>query len=471
MDKQVHNVGKAVDSIQERLADYACDLNYHCIPDEVLHASKVRVIDTLGALIGGFSAEPCRIARNLAKHIQSKDGATIIGTRMKTTPDMAAFVNSTASRYMDVNDFYRWPGSGPGHPSDVIAPVLAAAEYAKADGRNFVVGIVLAYEAYLRFADTAYAPQWDPANFATLGVAMAAGKLLGLTRAQMSHCISMAVVPNVALNQGRIGHLSMWKAVACGQASRAGLFAALLAKAGMEGPHLPFEGKSGWCDHVAHKRFSLDAMGGPRTRFKILDTMIKPRPTCATTDSSVLAAEKIAPLKNIKEVDHILVEVYAVAKDFSATGAHHWNPTTRETADHSIPYAVAATLMDGTISSSSFDDAHIGNPELRALIQKIEVVANEEFTQAYNRLPIVHRTRLTVVTMKGEKLIAESGGDKGDLSAPKSDAEIEKKFRELTENFLDAKRIKTVLDCLWHLEELSDVSVIPPLLILDQPGI
>ena len=89
-----------VDSIQQRLTSYACGLNYDGLSPEAIHAAKVRIIDTLGALIGGFFGEPCRIARNLAAQMPNPDGATVIGTRMKTTPDMAAFVNATTARYV-----------------------------------------------------------------------------------------------------------------------------------------------------------------------------------------------------------------------------------------------------------------------------------------------------------------------------------------------------------------------------------
>src|SRR3954454_8620856 len=82
-----------------------------------------------------------------------------------------------------------------------------------------------------------------------------------LDEARQPACLSMAVVPNNALNQARTGHLSMWKAVAAGQSGRAGVFAALLAKAGMRGPHMPFEGKAGWIDHVARRPVTLQAFG------------------------------------------------------------------------------------------------------------------------------------------------------------------------------------------------------------------
>ena len=209
----------------------------------------------------------------------------------------------------------------------------------------------------------------------------------------------MAVVPNNALNQARTGHLSMWKAVAAGQSGRAGVFAALLAQAGMKGPHAPFEGKAGWCNHVARQVASRSRpSAGAAAPFKIHDTLIKPRASCATTISSILAAEKAARAsRRVDDIEKVTVEVYERAKAGMGTGEHHWNPDSRETADHSIPYVVAAALIDKRLTPSSFGDARLWSPELRALLPKIEVVTNDEFTAAYERVPVEHRTRVTVL--------------------------------------------------------------------------
>ena len=456
-----NKVNKAVDSIQQRLTEYASRLEYTDLTAEAVHAAKVRVIDTLGALVAGFFAPPCRIARDLAAQMPNPDGATVIGTRMKTSPDMAAFANGTTHRYIELTDTYHWPGSFGGHPSDVVTPVLTAAEYARASGRGFITAVVLAYEIYLRIDDIFDNMGFDHTNFCCLGTAVSTGKMLGLTPEQLSHCIAMAVVPNVALRIARMGHLSMWKVAATGQAGRAGVFAALLAQAGMEGPHLPFEGKAGWCDHVALKRFALDTMGGNGTSFKIQDTSIKLRPTVGLGIPSILAAEKIAPLRNIRDVKEITIEMYKRAYNAIGSGAHLWNPDTKETADHSAPYLVAVALMDGTVSTRSFDSAHLSNPEIRALMQKIKIVENPEFTAGYARVPAEQRARVTVVTASGERLVGETGNDKLSLGAPQSDAQIEEKFRSLTEDVLGAKRVRHILDRLWHLEKMENVAAIP----------
>src|SRR2546423_1623264 len=110
-------MNEMIDTIQQRLTSYAYDLTYDSLPPEVVHAAKVRVIDTLGVLIGGFFGEPCRIARQLAARTPNPHGATVIGTRMKTTPDIAAFVNAVTACYPVLTDSYHWPGGFQGHPS------------------------------------------------------------------------------------------------------------------------------------------------------------------------------------------------------------------------------------------------------------------------------------------------------------------------------------------------------------------
>ena len=453
----------AVDGIQQRLTDYAAELRYDALPAAVVHAAKVRVIDTMAALVGGFDGDPCRIARRVGARMPDAEGATITGTTLKTTLDMAAFVNGTTARYVELNDVYHWPGSAGGHPSDVVMPVLGVAEHARASGRELLAAVVLAYEIYLRFSDAVGKGPFDCANYACLAVAVASAKLLGLSREQIAAAASMAVVPNNVLGQVRTGHLSMWKAVTAGHAGKAGVFAAMLAREGMNAPHLPFEGKSGWCDHVAGKRFLLDELGGRGTPFKILDTLIKPRSSCATTISSILAAEKVAPaLKSrIGDVQRVTVEVYETAKVGMATGEHHWNPDCRETADHSIPYVVAAALMDGKVTPRQFDDAHLKSPDLRALLAKIEVVVNDQFTKAYDRLPVEHHTRVCVVTRGGERLVGEAGGDKGDLSQPKTDAQIAEKFLGVTEEFLGPARARAAFERLFRLDDLDNAARIP----------
>jgi len=122
--------------------------------------------------------------------------------------------------------------------------------------------------------------------------------------------------------------------------------------------------------------------------------------------------------------------------------------------------------MDGTITPRSFNDKNLWNPELRALIHKIEVVANDEFTKAYVKVPVEHRTRVTVQTHNGDTLVGEAGGDDDDLNMPKGDDMINDKFMSLCEDSYGPKQVKRILAQLWALDAMPNVAAIPPALVI-----
>jgi 2-methylcitrate dehydratase PrpD len=122
---------------------------------------------------------------------------------------------------------------------------------------------------------------------------------------------------------------------------------------------------------------------------------------------------------------------------------------------------VAAALLDGAVTPRQFDDAHLNDPQLRALLARIEVVTNDEFTKAYDRLPVEHHTRVDVAMRGGERFTGEAGGDKGDLAQPKSDGAIAEKFCGTVDDFLGPQRARAMLERLWRLERVERVAEIP----------
>ncbi|WP_163271781.1 MmgE/PrpD family protein [Chelativorans alearense] len=457
------------DSAQGRLTDYAMNLCYENLPADAVHAAKVRLIDTLGVLIGGYSGEPCKVARRIAKRTpQDEGGATVIGSQLRTAPDLAAFANGTAARYLDMNDTYNWPNSAHGHPSDVIAPVLAAGEAVGAGGVRLIEAIVLAYEIFLRTSHMFQSHRiFDTANLTCIAGAVGAGKLLGLSRDEMAQCIAMAVVPNAILKQVRLGKRSMYKAAASGHGARAGVFAALLARAGMGGPDLPFEGDAGWCEHVARGSFERILYGGEQgTPFKICDSLIKLRPANAGSIAAILAAETIAPLADASAVRRIVVEVSFYTKRAVGSGEGPWHPDTREIADHSIPYLVAHTLVHGTVGINSFENHFLHDPRTRVLVKMTEVDENPEYTRAYDNIPVRELARVTVTTANGDTLVGESGGAGDGLSAPKSDDQIANKFLGLTAPYIGEENGRAALNMLWNAETMSGLAPLVSRLVI-----
>jgi 2-methylcitrate dehydratase len=384
-------------------------------------------------------------------------------TGQKTTPEMAVFANGVMIRYLDFNDGYIAAG-GSGHPSDSLAALLTPAELNGRSGRDLITAMVLTYEVFGRILDPLKTRMMGLDQSTVLGLAsvVGAGKLMGLTKEQLTNAIGITVGANTALNQGRVGTLSNFKSYSCADASRKAIFSAQMAQAGMTGPQEVYEGRDGFFNVINNKKaFKIAAMGSTPLRITLAFTKRFALGQYSQTVAQA-AMEARAFIKNADEIAEINLNVSRGAIHVMAASPDKWRPQTHETADHSIPYVVAATLMDGTVTPRSFNDQHLWNPALRALIHKIEVVENEEFTQAYIKLPVEHHTRVTVTLANGEKLVGKAGGAKDELSAPKTDQEIEEKFRMLCEEPLGVKQCDALLAQLWQLDEMKDVSLIPP---------
>lgn len=117
-----------MDAVEEKLVRFADAFAFADIEAPVLHAIKLRFIDTIGCALAGYDEAPAKIARRLAAQVRSSEEAGMIGANAKTSAEMAAFANTTMIRCLDLNDDY-FGKDGP-HPSDLIGAVLPASEIA-----------------------------------------------------------------------------------------------------------------------------------------------------------------------------------------------------------------------------------------------------------------------------------------------------------------------------------------------------
>ncbi len=444
-----------MDSTAKFLSGYAASLHYRDLPPDTIHETRRRILDSVGCALAAFAAEPCRIARELAPAVHGGAAARILGTGQATSPDMAAFANTAMIRYLDCNDSFVSPGGG--HPSDMLPAVLAAAEVAGASGRAVVEAVVLAYEIYGQFADRFATREkgWDQGLFIGLASACAAGKVLGLPQDRLAHAMSMTAVSQVPLGQTRVGELSMWKGCATAMAVRNGAFAALLARGGMDGPPQPFEGRSGLFEQVTG-RLQLDGFGAARAGvgFKLEDTSIKYFPAQIHTQAGAAMALELRDEFDLGDLERIRIATYAVAVRNAAGEPEKWDPKTRETADHSLPYVVAAALTDGALTPASFDEERIGDPLLRPLMRKVEVSEDPEATRNY---PAQQRARMEIALRSGRRLTRAADYPKGHGRNPLSDGELELKFRGLTSAVLPRERQQALLGRLWRFDELENL--------------
>ena len=442
-------------NLAEHLSRYAANLTYDDLTPESIHEAKRRVLDSLGCAMGAYDAQPARIARQLAATVSASPGATVLGVPGKSAPDHAAFANGVLFRYLDYNDTYL--SKEPAHPSDNIAAILAVAEVTGASGKDAILAIVLAYEVQCRLCD-AYsirAQGWDHVTYGAFSTSLACGKLLGLSEEQLTHAQGIAGTVGNAMRQTRVGMLSHWKGCAFANASRGGVFAAQLAALGMTGPAPIFEGEMGFFNQVAHGAFSLETLGPP---FMINQTYIKFWPAEYHSQSAIDAALQLRTrMGEGKEIARVEIATFTAAVEIIGGEPEKWRPTTRETADHSLPYCVAVALREGDVTLHSFDDAHLANTELLDFLQQITVVGDPALDKGY---PEGIPNRVTVTLTDGTQHVCEVTFPRGHARNPMTDTEVEHKFRSMARARLRESQMAEVIARCLSLESETGVTAL-----------
>jgi len=443
-----------MDSTTEALSRYIVSLRFEDLRSRTVHETKRHLIDSLGCALGAYGSEPALIARRIAPTWSGAPAARILGEGRPTTPEAAAFANSVMIRFLDANDTYIARGSG--HPSDMLGALLAAAELTGASGRDLLLAIVVGYEVFGAMADQVSLRDrgWDQGVFIAPASAAGAGVLLGLSLGQMADALAIAVTANVATRQTRAGALAMWKGCATAAAAKAGLFAAQLAGAGMTGPTEAFDGRHGLCELVTGP-FSFGtpgsaSLGGEGRPFAVERTNFKFFAAEYHAQAPLATALALRGKVSAEEIDAIDVQIYAMAHSEIGSEPAKWDPRTRETADHSLPYMLAVALRDGRITPASFEPARYLDPSLRPLMNRIRVAENPEFTR---RFPGELVSQIDVTTRSGQRLAARAEFPKGHARNPMTDADVETKFRDLAIDALGATRANAALQTLWRLDE------------------
>jgi 2-methylcitrate dehydratase len=397
-----------------------------------------------------------RICRDIA--IAAGVGAaTVIGTARRTSPDLAAFANSAASRYYDLNDVY--VGRQTGHPSDGIAACLAVAEAEKASARELVTAIVLAYEINCRLLDVFDVSDrgWDSPVCMLPAVALAAGKLMKLAPETLAHALSLAINAHIPMNQTRVQTLSDWKGIAAPQAARDAVFATLLARGGISAPAPIFEGRNGFFRLVSGPaEVDTESFGARGVAFRINVCGMKAYPAQVYTQTAVVAGAAVA--KEAGGVDRIAaVEIATTDRGYknSAGEPEKWAPQTRDTADHSLPYVTARAMFDGDLTNDSYAPEKLSDPRILAFMRKIKVAEDPALTA---RLGKSVPTRVTAIMDDGRRITREVDDVPGFPGQPMTRLDAERKFRSNIGRRYPDERIAGILQSLWTLEDAEDVS-------------
>ena len=451
-----------MDDMLRSIVDFTGDMDYESLSAEAVSRVVRHTADTVGCGAGGFDSRPARIAREMASGVSGPLVASVYGLPEKALVDAAAFANVSANRNLDFNDF-----GLSGHPSDMIAALFGMAEATGATGPDLICAVYLAYEIATALAEASPLSErgWDQGLYCSIAAAAAMAKLLRLDPSETANAVSLAVVPSLPLRATRSGELSEWKGSATAHALMTASFAVRLAARGLNGPPDPFEGKDGLFDKALPPfKVTFSAVAGRPSAIE--RASLKRYPACFWGQTGI---EAMLRLRTKIDPGHVeSVEVATCHAAFWVVGGgrgdaeEKWNPSTRETADHSMPYMLAVTLLDGLIDDDSFSDQRREDAAVRAAMRRIKVTESPELTSRAGR--DICPTQVTITMADGHRIGEVCDIPRGHPDNPMTDTEIREKFDALVARVLPSAQSAELADRLWGLTDAPSLEPVGRLL-------
>jgi len=190
--------------------------------------------------------------------------------------------------------------------------------------------------------------------------------------------------------------------------------------------------------------------------WRITQCGMKAFPTEALTHTPISAVLDLVKDNDLRpdNVEKIQIRSLARAADILADPSKY-DPHTKETADHSLPYVIAAALVDRQVTPAQFTMEKIRDPKIREQLNKVEVVADPEIEKVF---PALQRVIVQIQIRDGRALQKQLDFPKGDPRNPLTDQEIEEKFASLADGVLTEPTQNKVKETVWSLERVGSVS-------------
>lgn len=445
----------------QQLASFVKRSSFDMLSAEAKEVLKLRILDSLGCAIGAMSGPPIQKLRAYLEIVGGKPQVSLIGGG-KSAPDRVAFYNGALVRYLDFNDSYLAPGETC-HPSDNLAPVLAAAEYADGSGRQLLTALAVAYQVQCRLSDVApvRAKGFDHTTQGSYAVAAGVSKALGLDADETTNALAIAGTAFNALRVTRTGALSNWKGLAYPNTAFAGTHATLLAASGITGPAEVFEGNKGFMDAIAGP-FEIDWQAEDLER--VTRTIHKKYNAEIHSQAAIEAALELQQQHGFtgEEVDHIEIDIFDVAYHIIG-GGEEGDKTivrTKEEADHSLQYMIAVALLDGNVLPAQYEAERITRADVQTLLRRVTVRPDESYSQ---RFPAEHACKLTIHLQDGRIFNKEKTDYEGFTTRPIGWNGVRQKFNSLVAAYTNPQLRDDIANAVYDLDK-TDVKTLTTLL-------
>ena len=446
---------REISATTDRLSIYISGALAHPLPQAVIEKARQHILDTIAAMISGTHLRPGQLAIAYAAKMGGAREASIVGTRLLTSPVTAALANGMLAHADETDDSHAPSRTHPG--CAVIPSALAVAESVHATGEHLLKAVVLGYDVTAR---TNYA--LGPDEFAatsrsthsfggTFGAGAAAGALLRLDELQTRHMLSFCAQQASGIGCSVRDSEHIEKAFDFGgMPARNGATAATMAAAGFTGVDDVFSGERNFFEAYApdaHPEHLSQALG---LRFDIMDTNIKKWSVGSPAQSALDAMTALMHEERIGPRDIETIQVHLPTRSARTVDS-------APMPDVNVQHLLAMLLIDGGLSFDTIHDRErMQFPEILALRRRITIIPSEELM--YARPP--RQAIVDVKTHDGRALSRRTHAVRGSADNPMSQAEVEAKAFDLIGSVLGARRARALVRAIARLETMADVTTL-----------
>ena len=444
-------------TITATMSDVGGKSEFEHLSADAVYQAKRFLLDSMGCALGGYQQHDVEIALDVLDEIAGPGAATLIGSGKQVDPVSAALANALMIRCMDYNDIY-WK-QDPSHPSDIFPAAIAACERAGSDGRELIVGLVLGHEFEMRLCEAAFPGirerGWHHATLTAFVSPIVAGRMLHLTPSQIQHAIGISASPRATLGAVTAGKLTMMKNTVDPMATQSGMLAALLAEKGYTGPEHVIDGKEGLV-HCFGPEWKLNLLtDGLGDSWRITQCGMKAFPTEALTHTPISAVLALVRDHDLNPNDIARVDIRTTARGADIlSDASKYDPHTKETADHSLPYVIAAAIAERQVTPLQFTPAKIMDPAIREQLKKIVV---DRRSRNREGVPFPATRDRSHSDHRWARVYAAARLSEGRSAKSADRQKVEEKFEALAEPVMSRGARRRAIEAIWNLEKQTSV--------------
>jgi len=441
--------------VTEGLARHIVATRWEDVPQVVRHQATRSLVNFFAVTLAGCRSRPIEVTLRSLSEFSGGRPVALIGRPEKIDALSAAFLNAAGA---NVDDFCDTHTATVIHPTAPVAGALFSyAGLRPLSGRDLLLALVLGNEAQdrigLAISPSHYNRGWHiTSTCGVFGAAAAIGKLAPLDERQMVWAFGNAATQSAGLCEC-LGTPA--KSLSVGNAARNGLWSALLAQQGYDGPAEPLAGMQGFYNALAETPDLSRITDGWGDRWEIMATSYKPYPSGFVIHpvlDCVLDWRRAHPAVGV-------TRVVVRGNPLLGVRADRPNVSTGREAQVSVQHAVAAALIKGKAGLEQFTDSCVNDPEVLKLRGKVEVVRDESFSTV--------AAAVEITTSDGKVFKLEQKAARGSDANPLSDRDLEDKLRAAASLWNPRYDATPLIDAIWNVEASNDVS---KLVSLTVPG-